>query len=828
MPGRILLTRASLLAERLWERLWPAVTLASVFLGLGFLDVLPRLPGWLHLALLVGLGVSTLVALGLGLRRFPWPSRRDARTALETRGVPGDQSRAYHRPLTALEDAPSSPSDDGLAQGLWESHRARMAAAARRLTVPFPAPRMANRDPLGVRAVGVLVLVVGGVIGWGDLDQRVARALSPTFTMPAGTPLTADVWITPPAYTGRAPLTLAAGPHAEQSAGVAAPHGDGPLRVPEGSALVALVHGAEAPALRIEGADSLFPFEPIGDGSHRLEAEISAGHRVIVEEDGDVVAAWPMAVVPDMPPSVRFTGAPEETTRWRLRLPYAAGDDYGIETFLVQVTRPDRPDAETLELELTAPASPAREDGPLEQPGRAAVDLTPHPWAGLAVTVRLKAVDAAGQTAYSDPIDTILPERQFQHPVARAIAAVRKEVARDPAQARDASKVLDEISREPGRFGQDTVVFLGLRVASDRLYYSGENKRERDGVLTLLWDLAIRLEDGGLTLAGRDLERAEEALREALETDAPEAEVQRLMQELQQALERFSERMAEMMRAMPQMPPFEGPMPESLQTLDPQAMREMLERMREMSELGARDAAKAMLDELSRMMEAMRNMRPMTPEQMQQMQQAQDMMRELQQLAREQERLLEDSFRQSQQGVGDPPMSRPGEPPQSSPDTARGEMSAQEQEALRKRLGDLMRRMGEMAGQVPDNLGEAELAMRRAETALRGEMFGGASQAQGEALEALRDGMGQSMQQMMQAMGMGQGMMMPMLMGRGQMPGRDPLGRQQGLDPGTVEVPTEPEEKRARELLDELRRRAGDRSRPSDELDYLHRLLRQF
>lgn len=286
--------------------------------------------------------------------------------------------------------------------------------------------------------------------------------------------------------------------------------------------------------------------------------------------------------------------------------------------------------------------------------GRASVDLTSHPWAGLPVTVRLKAVDAAGQTAYSDPIDTLLPERQFQHPVARAIAAVRKEVARDPNQARDAAKVLDQLSREPSRFGHDTVVFLGLRIAADRLYYSGDDAKERAGVLDLLWDLAIRLEDGGLTLAGRDLERAEDALREALERDAPNAEVRRLMQELQQALQRFSEMVAEMMRDMPQMSPFEGPVPENMQTFDPQAMQDMLERMQEMTELGARDAARAMLDELSGMMEAMRNMRPMSPQQMEQMQQAQEMMRELQDLAREQERLLEESFRQSQQGLRTP------------------------------------------------------------------------------------------------------------------------------------------------------------------------------
>ncbi|WP_404382498.1 TIGR02302 family protein [Caenispirillum salinarum] len=852
MPGRILLTRASLLAERLWERLWPALTLAAVFFGLAFLDILPRLPGWLHLGLLVALAVGTLAALVLGLRRFPWPSRGEARTALETRGAPGDHRLPYHRPLTALEDQPSRPHGDSLAAGLWEAHRARMLAAAKRLSVPFPSPRMASRDPAGVRAVGVLLLVVGAAIGWGDLGQRLERALNPTLPAPTSVPLTADIWITPPAYTGRAPLTLAAGtgPDAEGAGGVAAPQAAGPLRVPEGSAVVALVHGADDPALRVDGTGgATIPFEAIGDGSHRLETQLSAGQRLAILEDGDVVESWPMTVVPDMPPTVRFTGPPEETSRWRLRLPYAAGDDYAIETFLVQITRPDRPDAETLEVELTAPAPGPADAELVEQPGRAAIDLTPHPWAGLSVTVRLKATDAAGQTAYSDPIDTILPERQFQHPIARAIAAVRKEVARDPDQARDAAKVLDQISREPARFSHDSVVFLGLRIAADRLYHSGDDTAERDGVLDLLWDLAIRLEDGGLTLAGRDLERAEEALREALENDAPDAEVERLMQELQQALQRFSEMMAEMMRDMPQMPPFEGPMPDNMQTLDPQGMQEMLDRMREMNELGARDAAKAMLDELSRMMEAMRNMRPMSPEQMQQMQQAQEMMRELQDLAREQERLLEETFRRSQQFPQSPlsPFQQPPMPGQQQQgqqqqgqqqqgqqqQDQQGEqetLTAAEQEALRKRLGDLMRRLGEMTGQVPENLGDAELAMRRAEEALRGQQPGPASQAQGEALEALRDGMGQSMQQMMQAMGMGQGMMMPMPMpmGRGQMPGRDPLGRQQGMDPDTVEVPTEPEEKRARELLEELRRRASERDRPTEELDYLRRLLRQF
>ena len=34
--------------------------------------------------------------------------------------------------------------------------------------------------------------------------------------------------------------------------------------------------------------------------------------------------------------------------------------------------------------------------------------------------------------------------------------------------------------------------------------------------------------------------------------------------------------------------------------------------------------------------------------------------------------------------------------------------------------------------------------------------------------------------------------------------------------------------RRARELLDEIRRRSGDTERPTEELDYLRRLLERF
>jgi hypothetical protein len=61
---------------------------------------------------------------------------------------------------------------------------------------------------------------------------------------------------------------------------------------------------------------------------------------------------------------------------------------------------------------------------------------------------------------------------------------------------------------------------------------------------------------------------------------------------------------------------------------------------------------------------------------------------------------------------------------------------------------------------------------------------------------------------------------------------RDPLGRPMSnngtYDQGDVKIPDLNPLQKAREILDELRRRAGERFRPEIELDYIERLLKRF
>ncbi|MGH6914702.1 MAG: DUF4175 family protein, partial [Geminicoccales bacterium] len=108
---------------------------------------------------------------------------------------------------------------------------------------------------------------------------------------------------------------------------------------------------------------------------------------------------------------------------------------------------------------------------------------------------------------------------------------------------------------------------------------------------------------------------------------------------------------------------------------------------------------------------------------------------------------------------------------------------------------------------------------------------GDALDPQAQALDQLRQG-GQAMMQEMQRMyGQGQGQMPAQQWGQAPFD-RDPLGRsmynQGGADLWGERVPTELDLGRARAIMEELYRRAGQRQRPADELDYLQRLLRRF
>jgi uncharacterized protein (TIGR02302 family) len=804
---RLLLARSAIFWERLWPLAWPPLGILGLFVALALSDGLPELPGFVHAAVLAALFAAFLVFVVRAVRRVRWPSYEAARRRLE------QASGLEHRPLETLQDRLPNGIVDAGAVALWRMHQRQTAERIKRLRVGRPRAGLLTVDPLALRAPLVMGLLVAFMAAQGDVGPRLMRAAMPDLTLFGPTkPPSLVLWVTPPAYTGIAPLTLDPAAVPEQ-----------PIAIPVNSTLLAQVEGGrKTPVLESGGAEQ--PFAETSERVYKLEARLTAGDRLTVRQGRDALGEWPIAIVADKIPEAAFTEEPAATVRGTLKLAYRVADDYGVAEAKLEIERGDgaaAPDgARALLVALPLPALHPRAAEAVSYQ-----DLTPHPWAGLPVKLRLLAKDAAGQEGASSWVDMTLPERPFQHPVARAIIEQRKKLVMDPQDRLPVVRALGVINSQHELFQSDPVAILALRMAQHRLIDDPSDAAVGE-VVAMLWDTALGIEEGEAATAERDLRAAQQALQEALARDAPDEEIERLMDELEQALDRYLQAMADKLREQMQNGAEMQPMNPDQRMVRPEELKDLLDQAREMARSGAREAAKDLLAQLQEMLENLQA--GMMAQQPEGADQAMQMMNELNELMRMQQQLLDRSFRRAQEGEQQPGQS--GQMPQGQQQAQDNAVDSAAQEALRRRLGELMRQLGEMSGNIPRPMGEAERSMKGAVQSLDQGEPGAAADAQGNALDALQRS-ARSMAEQFQRQ-------------YGRMPGqgeqgldrfgnrRDPFGRTrpQGRfeDTGDVQIPEQSDVQRAREILDELRRRAGERTRPLPERDYIDRLLRRF
>jgi uncharacterized protein (TIGR02302 family) len=868
--------RRALLVERVWPPLVFALAVSILFLAASWVGAWQFAPRTLRI------GGVILFALGLGaalspLMRLRRPAARDVLARLDR------DAKVSHRPASSLADSLANDHGDSVTQALWAAHRARLEREVEAIRVSPPSPGMAARDPYALRFGVVMLAFAAAVIAGPEMYGRFVAAFDwrsdEAVAAAAVAESRIDAWIDPPPYAGQPPLVVdfkTADPRT--------------LTVPEDSVLVVrgdpavvgtrvdggitpLEQKTETNAASASGEKSTVPANapPASAAATSAPTEkrwtIHGSGKATILRGGRPVAVAVLAVTPAGDPTIVSTDDPRANLTGTLTLAYKTQDRFGLASARADFSRPHEgpgPAPRTLapppQAALTLPPT-ANGVGD----GHTTVDLSEHPWAGAKVTMRLSTVSISGKTGDSGPIEVTLPQRIFHNPLARALVEQRRNLILDPDQApKQVDTALTGLSIAPELFDTPANIFLGLKQAKTSLDHAHSDADLLD-VAALLWAMAQQLENGDASKAERDLRAAEQALREALQRGASDEEIKKLMEQLREAANRF---MSEMARNSPD----SSPEDRKVQSKD---LDKMMDQMEDAARNGSREDAQAMLDQMQEMFENMRSAQddkesPADREMRKQI-------GELEKLLRDQQALRDDTFRSDQRerarkrarrnqsspdqqdSQGQPDQDGLNAPDQDDSDSDQDDKQGQEQadkgqpqlgdrqQELRDRLAELQRQLKSLGMKGEKGFDDAQGDMKEAEGDLKGGQGkgdksgpggpggkGAAVDAQGRALQALRDG-AQGLQKQMDGQGQGKGKGgKGTYVGRrsrpGEMPGDDPLGRgaegEKGREDGPLKQSAGAAE-RARRVTEELRRRLADPNRPVDERDYLERLMKR-
>ena len=810
LPLRLTLT--GLWAERLCRAFWPLWTLVIAALGLLSFDILDHLPleaGWFGL---IATLACILWATFHGWRKFRRPTRDEALARLDAT-MPG-------RPIAALRDTQAIGAADPASQAVWAAHRARMAARAATARAVEPDLRLATRDRYGLRYMALTLLVTA--LLFGSLWRVAALSdLTAGGTAQAATGPSWEGWAQPPGYTGKPTLYLA-------------DLTDETLSLPVGTRISLRFYGETGALILAETVSGRTSVPPASEQGQ--EFTVAQSGRLAIQGTGG--REWLVTVLLDAPPSIQPEGTMTREADGRFKQDFSATDDYGVTkgdvTITLDLATSDRRYGLAVDPE---PAKPVTLDlpMPMKRDRRAVAqtlvdDLSKDLLANLPVTMTFSATDAAAQTAHSQPLKTTLPGRRFFDPLAAALIEMRRDLLWNRQNAPRVVQVLKAVTHQPEGFFRNEKAYLRLRVLITQLDARAAtlDPKTRDELAEELWQISLMVEEGDLASALERLRRAQDRVDEAIKNGASPAEIEALMQEMQDALNDYMRQQAE------QNGKDENPQTSQNgqgQQMTQDQLNQMLDKLEQLMKEGRTAEAQDLMDQLREFME---NMKVTQGEGTGtgQGNPGDRAMKDLGQTLRDQQKLSDDSFRDLQNGPDGQPQGD-----QQSDQQGNGKSLAERQKQLQRRL-DALKNGGQLpgAGDPKGQEGRRQLdragrAMDDAEQALRDGDLPQALDRQAEALDALRNGvrnLGEAQAQNQQE-GSQQGQATTKESPDGQ---RDPLGRETGQSShmGTDRSMLQGGDvyRRAQDLLEEIRRRAGEQSRPEGERGYLKRLLDLF
>ncbi|WP_455474088.1 TIGR02302 family protein [Bartonella sp. B30(2025)] len=774
--------------ERIWPRLLPFFLILSFLCSLSWFGIFSFLGYWPHLLLL---WLILFFAAGslFFLVRFRFPTVKDVIHRIE------QVNGLKNQPLNVQTDHLCPENDDSFRAVVWREHQRRMAKQLDNLKTGFAHPHSATYDPLALRTLCILLFVCSFSFSFGSLGGRLADAfdLRPIVDEES---VRIDAWITPPVYTGVAPIYLTKSSATQ-------------LTVPEGSNVaVRVVNGA---GITVKGIfkkdarkvlfsqksekntfdDSIVQFETRLE--HSMDLLISSRHKQ---------HKWYLQVIKDQSPTIRWLEKPGRVLAGSLELFYEMNDDYGVTKAFVEI-EPFLDQQKRTSFLYNAPEIKLLLARGGKGKMRMVQDISNHPWAGLEVKITLVAEDGAGQQGRSKTFVMTLPQRVFSNPVARAVSELRRLLALN-ASAQD--RVLDMLAAllmNPENGLQNLTHFLALQSAWTRLFLAQTEDQLYD-VVDYLWQIALGIEDDQHESVQKNLKQAQAALRDALRHGASAAEIERLMANLRQAMDDYIRTLVE--KAQDRSNSYKP-------SLSEDTLQKKLNEIEEMAKMGSSSAAEQLLTEVEKILDHLQVHKGSPEEEMNNNQtlQMRKKMNQLGDLMRRQQEILNETHQLQMEQQREKNLLN-----------KQSEALKKRQAELQSELSTLEKELSKQGLNHENAFKKAEEHMNFAKDALDSGNHEMSIQSQLDALEALRQGaqnVVKEMREVLKKTGNNQNAD-PSI--------KDPLGRSLSLSTDREEgvvIPQESDQMRARQILEEIRKRLSKEHIPEAEENYLERLL---
>lgn len=868
----------------IWERyapvLAPAAAIIFIFIAASMFGLWQRLGDpWRIIALAATIGVtvwSVWRAKGVAV-----PSRSDAMRRTEI------DNELRHRPFDTIHDEPAINAD----VAIWNAHLAAALEKVSKARAATPRPALAPLDQYYLRFILPVMAMLAMAVGAGDNYERLRASLAPSWVSGVSAKdASFEAWIVPPDYTGRPPTYFKDSRSVKVPDGsefVARISGvktaprliarkvRGSVRIspkrlgPKSHEARIIVTENLSAEFRIQTRSEKWTLDLVKDAAPTVrfdkEPEAAKRDRLIfsfsAEDDYGLESAalvFSLRDAPDLPDRVAISlpgrgtkTVTEEPASLDLTKHKWAGKEVSGFIEIIdgkgQVGRSKSADFIVPDKIFVEPLAKAvAEQRQLVLAGMRPYAPAPHG----------EKTENENSPLYSgmDPAFTI---------------------DRAPAQVRRAALMIDIVTDRPDKTFSDPVIYLGLRRTYHRLR-SARSAEELGGVPEDLWALAMRAEFGVLGDAKEDMIRAEKALSRAMARRAPQREVDTLFERYNEAVDRYMEELTKKAIEDAKKNQAAGNQGGGEEGMQLDQIQELMDAIEEANRKGDTQAARRALARLAELLENLQIQMAqggegsgeglsdgMSEELKEALEELADVLGEQRQLrdetmssAREEtdREFGDDTQGRSQDGEGE----GDGRDGQSQPNGKSAEELAEMQDQLQSLLDKVERpgtsgeaeEDGQSAGEPSDEgsengagglaldedtleaLREAGRAMDDAEEKLRSGDLYSAGRDQSKAIDALRKAgeglIAEEARRLAEENGQGEDGASGDQASGGE--GTDPLGRENdgsGVD-DSVEVPDMDDRERAYQLLEELRRRAGEQERSQTERDYLQRLLDRF